>query len=406
MITHIEIDGFKSFLDFELDVPPFLALVGPNSSGKSNVLDAIDLYQNAVRSSSPMAWGRPSSALLEARRGRPHELFHQVAKGTPVENLRIEVSRLVQFPGPYLAGYLVGLRWNVGARLEDGDPREWSPSWDVFDPAKDPLFPDASRERTWRDVREEFQSWSSADRVYVDTVAKLETAMSEVEVRQYVPIPHEMRGLASAADTRALLSSGGNLAAVLGRMRDTEAFGDLMIDLAALVPDVVRVVPELDEKRQEWSFDLVIDGQGLVPSTLLSDGTLRVLGLLAALHDPDHPGVLMIEEIENGLHPSRLAELLRRMQDSVTDLNDPASLDRPLRQVILTSHSPVVVSELYRWRPESLIFMDSVVRVDPDHDRVSRVSVARPVRADGERGTYVSPRQVRKYLATVRQDGP
>lgn len=36
MLTRIEIDGFKSFLDFELDVPPFLALARPNSSGKLN----------------------------------------------------------------------------------------------------------------------------------------------------------------------------------------------------------------------------------------------------------------------------------------------------------------------------------------------------------------------------------
>jgi predicted ATPase len=213
-----------------------------------------------------------------------------------------------------------------------------------------------------------------------------------------------MRGLASAADVKPLARDGRNLAAVLGRMRESGAFGDLTVDLVALIPDVVEIVPELDEKRQEWSFDLVIDGQGTVPSTLLSDGTLRMLGLLAALHDPDHAGVLMIEEIENGLHPGRLAELLRRIQERVTDLDDPASVDRPLRQVILTSHSPVVVSELYRMRPESLIFLDTAVRVDPDHERVSRVTVAKPVRAEGEPGRYVSPRQVRQYLGVVRQD--
>jgi predicted ATPase len=395
MITRIEIDGFKSFLDFELDIPPFLALVGPNSSGKSNILDAIELHQHKVRS---------SSALLEARRGRPHELFHRVAKGAPVEDFQIRVSRLVRLAERHIPARLVGLVWYVGARLEEGGPHEWGASWDPYDLAADPHLPEAVHERAWRNVREEFQSWSSADPVYVNTVAEIKSAMSEVEVRQYVPSPQEMRGLASAADTRALLSSGGNLAAVLGRMQGTEALGELTVDLTALIPDVVGVVLELDEKRQEWSFDLVVDGQGPVPSTLLSDGTLRVLGLLAALHDPDHPGVLMIEEIENGLHPSRLAELLRRIQERVTDLSDAESLDRPLRQVILTSHSPVVVSELYQARPDSLVFMDSAVRVDPDHERVSRVTVAKPVRADGERGTYVSPRQVRQYLSAIRQD--
>lgn len=167
MITRIEIDGFKSFLDFKLDVPPFLALVGPNASGKSNLFDASEFEQESLPGLGP--------ALLKSRRGRPHELFHRVV----------------------------------------------------------------------------------------------------------------------------------NLAAVLGRVRGTESFDDLLIDLAFLVPDVVRVAPELDEKRQEWSFDLVFDGQGNVPSTLLSDGTL------------------MIEEIENGLHPNRLAELLRRMRRRVTDFADP-----------------------------------------------------------------------------------
>jgi hypothetical protein len=391
MITRIEIDGFKSFLDFKLDMPPFLAIVGPNSSGKSNLFDALE-YEWESRG--------PDSPLLDAHRGRPHELFHRVAKGHPVEMFSITTTRLLR-----IAEGLVKMTTSIGAAYEDGRPTETS-QFTRMHPAeyKNEELALALRDR----LRVGFDTMHGerAERAeaFAKTANLIESGMQGE--RQYVPEPHAMRRWASAADLRPLERDGANLAAVLGRMRNTEAFGDLMIDLAALIPDVVRVVPELDEKRQEWSFDLVIDGQGPVPSTLLSDGTLRVLGLLAALHDPDHPGVLMIEEIENGLHPSRLTELLRRMQDSVTDLNDPASLDRPLRQVILTSHSPVVVSELYRWRPESLIFMDSVVRVDPDHDRVSRVSVARPVRTDGERGTYVSPRQVHKYLAAVRQDEP
>ncbi|MEV5827540.1 ATP-binding protein [Spirillospora sp. NPDC052242] len=240
--------------------------------------------------------------------------------------------------------------------------------------------------------------------MYEDKAARIDAQMANV--RQYVPNPQAMRGMGSQADRRPLLVDGGNLAAVLGRVSETDAFADLMVDLAALIPDVREIKTEVDEKRQEWSFDLVMDGQGAVPSTLLSDGTLRVLGLLAALHDPDHSGVLLIEEIENGLHPGRLAELLRRVRERVTDLDDPESLERPLRQVIITSHSPVVVSELYREHPESLVFMDAAIRVDPDAGRTSRVTVAKPVRDEGEPGTFVSPRQVRKYLGTVRQDVP
>jgi recombinational DNA repair ATPase RecF len=41
MLTRIEIDGFKSFRDFALDIPPFLVIIGRNAAGKSNLFDAI-----------------------------------------------------------------------------------------------------------------------------------------------------------------------------------------------------------------------------------------------------------------------------------------------------------------------------------------------------------------------------
>lgn len=386
MITRIEIDGFKSFLDFELDVPPFLALVGPNASGKSNLFDAIEYHQDA--------WISPSEALLNARRGRPQENLHRARDGHPVAELRVVARFLLRLPDG-----LVAVESAEGVGLRDGIPVAKLSHFEFLD-VKEAGLPDAVRDHESRTVR--VALGSDVDRLPAGLMVTVEEEMQQV--REYVPDPRAMRTLANLADRRPLRTDGGNLAAVLGRMSSSEALDDLMVDLAALVPDAREIRTELDEKRQEWSFDLVFEGQGSVPSTLLSDGTLRVLGLLAALHDPDHSGVLLVEEIENGLHPGRLAELLRRIQERVTDLNDLESLERPLRQVIITSHSPVVVSELYRTRPESLVFLDTAVRVDPDKERVSRVTVAKPVRDEGEPGTFVSPRQVRKYLGTVRQD--
>src|SRR5579859_4829037 len=43
MITRIEIDGFKSFHNFALDLQPFQVFIGPNGAGKSNLFDAIQL---------------------------------------------------------------------------------------------------------------------------------------------------------------------------------------------------------------------------------------------------------------------------------------------------------------------------------------------------------------------------
>ena len=49
MITRIEIDGYKSFDGFALDLPPFAVLVGANASGKSNLLEAVDLLGHLIR---------------------------------------------------------------------------------------------------------------------------------------------------------------------------------------------------------------------------------------------------------------------------------------------------------------------------------------------------------------------
>ncbi|TYK48413.1 AAA family ATPase [Actinomadura decatromicini] len=385
MITRVEIDGFKSFLDFKLDVPPFLALVGPNASGKSNLFDAIAYCLDSRR--------YRSDAILADRRGRPVELFHMDSAGRPVDEFGVTLRCLLNLPDG-----LAGIEAAADARLENGVPQYQNDHTGILDLAADTSLPKGVRARESREIHDSFND----DARFSDTVVAIDAALTQVLF--YPGDPRAMRSVASLADQRPLRSDGANLAAVLGRMGSSSALDDLMVDLAALVPDVREVRTELDEKRQEWSFELVLEGQGSVPSTLLSDGTLRILGLLAALHDPDHAGVLLVEEIENGLHPGRLAELLRRIQERVTDLNDPASLDRPLRQVIITSHSPVVVSELYRSRPEALVFMDTAVRVDPDKERVSRVTVAKSVRDGGEPGTFVSPRQVRKYLGTVRQD--
>ncbi|WP_049556805.1 AAA family ATPase [Nonomuraea sp. SBT364] len=382
MLTRIEIDGFKSFLDFELDVPPFLALVGPNSSGKSNLLDALDFVAATARSGQ--------EALLTAKRGRAHQLFHQMVEGGGVSAFEIRLTMLSEDGS--------GL-WPIHLDTRASDPAE--PVVEQFDTYawdKEELdrLPRAVQAHCRFEIGEILadEEDEDTDLIFMDPV-------SAVDWRWYEPDPRAMRAVASAADRRPLSSDGANLAAVLGRLHEAGALDPLVLDLAALIPDIAGLVPYLDARRQEWSFDLVIDGQGQVSSALLSDGTLRVLGLLAALHDPVHAGVLLIEEIENGLHPSRLAELLRRIRRLVTDLNDPAALLRPLRQVIITTHSPVVVSELYRLQPQSLVFLDSAVRVDPERALMSRVTVAKPVRAEGEPGTFVSPRQVRRYLSTV-----
>ena len=70
---------------------------------------------------------------------------------------------------------------------------------------------------------------------------------------------------------------------------------------------------------------------------------MRFLALAILEMDPETPGLLCFEEPENGIHPQRIAAMLRLLKDLCVDTEDPIGPDNPLRQVIINTHSPTVV---------------------------------------------------------------
>ncbi|HYR09150.1 MAG TPA: AAA family ATPase, partial [Longimicrobium sp.] len=105
------------------------------------------------------------------------------------------------------------------------------------------------------------------------------------------------------------------------------------------------------------------EGGRLIPSTRLSDGTLRYLCLLAILCHPSPPPVIGIEEPELGLHPDILptvAELLRKASERT--------------QLFVTTHSDTLVSALSDV-PESIL----VCEATPDGTTMKRLE-AEPLR--------------------------
>ena len=73
------------------------------------------------------------------------------------------------------------------------------------------------------------------------------------------------------------------------------------------------------------------------PAPVLSDGTLRFAAMAAAFFQPDMPGVLTMEEIENGVHPSRVRLLVELIRSNADD---------GVTQVMATTHSPMVLDWL------------------------------------------------------------
>lgn len=179
---------------------------------------------------------------------------------------------------------------------------------------------------------------------------------------------------AFSADSH-LTSNGAHMAATLLRLG---AETEVSSRLASLLDDVGNVYVEKDESRRTYTLNVSgRDGVGHSARSL-SDGTLRFLALAILAADPESGRLLCLEEPENGIHPSRIPAILDLLHDMKVNIEqaidtydeaDAASdeannssststskqtelpMDReqpsnPLRQVIINTHSPAVVSAL------------------------------------------------------------
>jgi hypothetical protein len=127
---------------------------------------------------------------------------------------------------------------------------------------------------------------------------------------------------------------------------EANVYTEVTSRLARLIPDVREVGVDRDEKRELLTLQVRGSDGTLHPARALSDGTLRFLALAIIAVDPTAHGMLYLEEPENGIHPERIAALLQLLQETATDTEEPVGPENPLRQVIVNTHSPAVVSQV------------------------------------------------------------
>lgn len=392
MITRIEIDGYKSFEGFSLYLPSFAVLVGANASGKSNLLEAVDLLGQLIR--------KPTGQTLvdHARRGGPKELFRLGPDGRPAGAMRITADVIVDG----FAGYC---HLRVAAEVRYADPPEpLQVSVQVGNTSdhysdRERLDYEASHGLSSAVLASGSSPLHAIESPVQESSYREELAEATKNWRILEPSPRAMRVVSSTYDVAPLTEDGKNLGAVLGRIaRSPESWSDFRADVAALLPDLVDIAVEANTQWAQWDVWLQHKHEHRMTPSTASAGTLRVLALLAAAHDPAHEGVLMLEEPENHLHPSRIPQLLFRLKGRTSDRAILESGNG--RQTLITSHSPVALAAALEAAPDSVVFLDTVTRLGDDLPP-RRLTRARKVADEGERGTFVTPLEVRKYLDPV-----
>jgi predicted ATPase len=142
-----------------------------------------------------------------------------------------------------------------------------------------------------------------------------------------------------AANEVRLATDGANLAQYLNEIRelDPNAFSGLLDTIRVVLPYASHLQPKLTSELERAFYLTLKEEQFEVPGWLISQGTLRIVALLACLRHPKPPPLLVVEEIENGLDPRTLQLLVAEIR---------AAIEARRTQVILTTHSPYLLDLL------------------------------------------------------------
>ena len=359
MFDYIKIEGFRSFKKVELEMPRLAVLIGPNGGGKSNFLDFLMLTAEAgngqlangvnkrvgfrniafgfdasmeIRVEMRLKQALPRWKLgLVPRRddkkldvifkmtARNYGYVAQITDELVRQELATEPSLSADIVSRGIAGAVFRACGESGAVADQR--REVSPNELAISQVKDPTkYPAASA------VLQEFGGWT----FYRDIDVGPESL-----VRQPALLRPDIR----------LLPNGSNLSSVFYAIQQEhpDDWSEILEIVKTAYPDFVKLsVPAGggDGKVFLRWFERPYEKEG-VSANLLSDGTLKLLCLIAILMNPDPPPLICIDEPEIGLHPDWIKLVAEMMQSAAART-----------QLIVATHSPQIVAGL---DPEQVI---------------------------------------------------
>lgn len=381
MLKRIRIRDYKSLRDIEVSFPNLVALFGANASGKSNLLDAMQLLSRLGTSRTvqeafdpPYRGSRIGSFSFEeggipalAKRERPAFSIEAdlSLSDTVVESVHREIEarqpgrKESADDGGALSGPVrernIRYRVEVEMRPDSGVLRvadEYLGALNAQGETNGRRRPFLQQRDERIHLRLEGQRHAIYYERYLDrTILSVphypphhpHLAAARRELENWLFCYFEPRGRMRAAnpmrEVRRLGMMGEDLAALLRTLKTIEPDRFRVVErtLSLLLPNVGGVEVEVNASG-EVELRLKENGAA-VPAGVLSEGTLRLLGLVALTGAAEPPALVGLEEPENGVHPGRvqlIAEFLKtRAQTEQT-------------QYFVTTHSPLLLDLLPR----------------------------------------------------------
>lgn len=314
----LQLTNFLSYKTGTLRFNDFIALVGPNASGKSNAVAAIKLLREIPIHGLPTAM---------ARRGGFDQLRHRSAGRPNDPALRISF-RIGDEESSYYElklGAVAGKRYAV--KQESAIVYAHGEKFELASDGKRARFKDADSEERSFPVPPG-QSALLAGGGYGGYLAY--TALQEMQTVEVNPAL--VGELQEPSSTREFEPDGSNTTSIYERL-SSHARAELIDELSAIVPGIVRIEVHSFADKQTLKFvQETPNGRREFYAKQMSDGTLRAFAILLAMFQPTNPALLVIEEPEIAIHLGALRTLVDILQQ-----------ETPSTQIVITTHSADIV---------------------------------------------------------------
>lgn len=358
MIVSLSIENFKSYEFADLPLSPLTFLIGANASGKSNALEAIRVLSGLAKGSRLDDMARSIHGSDNLIRGQAQDLFRHNSEsftlackfeGVPDEWNCFDLTISLLSDSLIVAGERVSNcnSGDIPLYKIDSDANEHSDEVSVMynnfeKGGNKPHVPCSNRQAIFYQLETpgRFDKTHEKSQKIIPEVTKFirETLRHIVFLD---PRPTKMRDYSFVKNT-GMEEDGNNVSSVLydicssGNGRKKQ-----LLDFIRSLPEQdIKDVRFIETERKDVMVKLVESFGGEeneTPAPLLSDGTLRVLAVAATLLSAPEGSLVVIEEIDNGVHPSRAETLVQQIK--------AVSQERNLR-VLVTTHNPALLDSL------------------------------------------------------------
>jgi len=325
--------NFRAFREVTFRPHPLTAIVGANAAGKTSVIDLFRFVSDSLRLSLYTA--------LERRGG-----LKAVRHTSPTRPRNCKIWIELEYPAGFVARY--------SFRIRSGAEGSYSVAEEECRLTEGPeqvarLALKDGRVTDLRSImRLGFSRGDNGLRIEQGALGlplfgtlELSPVLDTLRgLRVYSIVPDKLRELQDPDEGLELLPDGSNAASVL-RHLDPSDRDDLVEMLGHVVPGVVdvRVVGHGNKLTLEFK-QRAARGRNTFEALQMSDGTLRLLGILLALYQRDTPGFLAIEEPEATIHVAALQALM-----------DVFRARSDMSQIVVTTHSSEILDAI---DPESI----------------------------------------------------